>query len=307
MKDNVTLNLKTGAKKRTPIINREKKSSTVLSFLLQLLKISVAVLLLAISINLFLGPHDIAAGGASGIGILAESALGIDRSWVVLSLNVIVLILAALFLGKKIFFNTLIGSLLFPLALRIVPIGMLTEDRLLSVIFGSVVFAVGVAILYKIQASSGGTTIPPLIFEKYFGVNPSLGLLLTDMVIVFMSLYVFGFEEFLFAILSIGITSIVMNYIENGLKRRKAVMIISQDNTKEIRDQLTSEIDRGMTVFDARGGKNDCDREMIMVVVTGQEYPLVRKIVDEIDPKSFMITYNVAEVHGLGFTYHPIQ
>ncbi|MGM0165379.1 hypothetical protein IGI39_000321 [Enterococcus sp. AZ135] len=307
MKDNTILNVNKGSKKGHPILNKEKKSGTLLTFLLQLLKISVAVVLLAISINLFLGPHDIAAGGASGIGILAESALGIDRSWVVLSLNVIVLILAALFLGKKIFFNTLIGSLLFPLALRIVPIGMLTEDRLLSVIFGSIIFAVGVAILYKIQASSGGTTIPPLIFEKYFGVNPSLGLLLTDMVIVFMSLYVFGFEEFLFAILSIGITSIVMNYIENGLKRRKAVMIISQDDTKEIRDQLTSEIDRGMTVFDARGGKNDCDREMIMVVVTGQEYQLVRKIVDEIDPKSFMITYNVAEVHGLGFTYHPIQ
>ena len=298
MKENTTLSLKAGAKKRKSVVDRKNKSDTLFSFLLQLLKISVAVLLLAISINLFLGPHDIAAGGASGIGILAESALGIDRSWVVLSLNVVVLILAALFLGKK---------MLFPLALRIVPIGMLTEDRLLSVIFGSIVFAVGVAILYKIQASSGGTTIPPLIFEKYFGMNPSLGLLFTDMVIVFMSLYVFGFEEFLFAILSIGITSIVMNYIENGLKRRKAIMIISQDYTKEIRDQLTNELDRGMTVFDARGGKNDCDREMIMVVVTGQEYPLVRKIVDEIDPKSFMITYNVAEVHGLGFTYHPIQ
>lgn len=307
MKKHTPLGIENGAKRKPFFLNRIGSQSTLFPFLIQVSKITIAVVLLAISINLFLGPHDIAAGGASGIGILVESVLGIDRSWVVLSLNALVLVLAALLLGKKIFFNTLIGSLLFPLALSIVPNRMLTEDRLLSVIFGSVIFAVGVAILYKIQASSGGTTIPPLIFEKYFGVNTSLGLLLTDMIIVFMSLYVFGFEEFLFAILSIGITSIVMNYIENGLKRRKAVMIISQDNTKEIRAQLTREVDRGLTVFDARGGKNDCDREMILVVVSGQEYPVVHKIVDAIDPKSFMITYNVAEVHGLGFSYHPIQ
>jgi len=270
-------------------------------------KIASAVLILAVSINMFLGPHHIAAGGASGIGILAEAAFGINRSVIVLSLNVVVLILAALFLGKKVFFNTLIGSLLFPLALRIVPTTMLTGDRLLSVIFGSIIFAIGVAILYNIQASSGGTTIPPLIFEKYWGVNTSLGLLFTDTVIVFMSLYVFGFEEFLFAILSLGITSIVMSYIETGLKRRKVVMVISQEHSTEIRKKLTQEVNRGTTMFDVRGGKENANREMIMVVITGQEYPKLKKVIDDIDPQSFMITYNVAEVHGLGFSYHPIQ
>ncbi|WP_137665932.1 YitT family protein [Enterococcus hulanensis] len=273
----------------------------------QIFKIASAVLILAVSINMFLGPHHIAAGGASGIGILAETTFGINRSVIVLSLNVVVSILAALFLGKKVFFNTLIGSLLFPLALRIVPTTMLTGDRLLSVVFGSIIFAIGVAILYNIQASSGGTTIPPLIFEKYWGVNTSLGLLLTDTAIVFMSLYVFGFEEFLFAILSLGITSIVMSYIETGLKRRKVVMVISQQHTTEIHNRLTQEVNRGTTIFDVRGGKENAHREMIMVVITDQEYPKLKKMIDEIDPQSFMITYNVAEVHGLGFSYHPIQ
>lgn len=272
-----------------------------------LIQLILAILILAVSVNMFLGPHHIAAGGVSGIGILAETALGIDRSWVVLSLNVVVLILAAIFLGKKFLLNTIVGSLLFPLALRFIPEMMLTSDRLLSVIFGSVIFAVGVSILYKIQASSGGTTIPPLIFQKYFNLSPSTGLLLTDMIIVFMSLYVFGFEEFLFAILSIGITSIVMNYIETGMKRRKAVMIISQNATDAIRAQLTETINRGLTILDVRGGREDTAREMLLIVVANQEYPEVRKIVDAIDPKSFMITYTVAEVHGLGFTYHPIQ
>lgn len=275
--------------------------------IMRFFKIVVAVVILAVSINMFLGPHHIAAGGASGIGILVETITGINRSWVVLSLNGFVLILAAVFLGKQVLLNTFVGSLLFPLSLRIVPEIMLTSDRLLSVIFGSIIFAVGVSILYKIQASSGGTTIPPLIFEKYFNINPSIGLFFTDFIIVSMSLYVFGFEEFLFAILSIGITSAIMTYIETGLKRRKAIMIISQEKATIMRKRLMEEMNRGLTIFDVRGGQQEHGREMVMIVVSNREYPEVRRIVDEIDSTSFMITYNVAEVHGLGFTYHPIQ
>lgn len=267
----------------------------------------LAILFLAISINMFLGPHHIAAGGVSGIGILVESLLGIDRAWVVMGLNVVMLVLAAIFLGKKTFYNTLIGSILFPLSLRVVPQIMLTQDRLLSVIMGSVIFASGVAVLYSIQASSGGTTIPPLIFKKYFNINTSIGLFFTDMIIVFMSLYVFGFEEFLFAILSIGLTSIVMTYIETGLKRRKAVMILSLEHSEAIRTNLLEEVNRGLTIFDVRGGKDGLERDMIMTVVSNQEYPKVKATVESIDPTCFMITYEVSEVHGLGFSYHLIQ
>lgn len=267
----------------------------------------IAILILAVSVNMFLGPHHIAAGGVSGIGILLESLVGMNRAWVVMILNALMLVLAALFLGKDVFLRTLLGSLLFPLSLRIVPQVMLTQDRLLSVIMGSVIFATGVAILYRIQSSSGGTTIPPLILEKYFNINTSIGLLFTDMIIVFMSLYVFGFEEFLFAILSIGITSLVMTYIETGLKRRKAIMILSLNHSEEIRSKLLEEVNRGMTLFDVRGGKDGEPRDMILTVIKGQEYPQVRDIIESIDPKCFVIVYEVSEAHGLGFSYHPIQ
>lgn len=271
------------------------------------MKVVIAVLILAISVNMFLGPHHIAAGGVSGIGILVETVAGINRSLVVLVLNSLVLVLAAIFLGKKVLLNTVVGSIAFPLLLRAVPEVMLTNDRLLSVIFGSFIFAIGVSILYTIQASSGGTTIPPLIFEKYFHLNKSIGLLITDFIIVSMSLYVFGFEEFLFAILSIGITSVTMTYIETGIKRRKAIMIISQTESSAIRLKLMESVNRGLSILDIRGGQKEQEREMLLIVVSNQEYPQVKKIVDEVDPKSFMITYNVADVHGEGFTYHPIQ
>ena len=132
----------------------------------QIILITIGIFFIGVSINMFLGPHYVAAGGASGIGILVESAFYIDRALVVLILNVLLLVLAFFFLGKEVFYRSVIGSLMLPLALAITPEVMIIDDRLLSVIFGSAFFGAGVAILYKIEASSGGTTIPPLIFKN---------------------------------------------------------------------------------------------------------------------------------------------
>lgn len=256
---------------------------------------------------MFLGPHHIAAGGVSGLGILLESAMGLNRALVIFVLNAAMLVLALLFLGKNLFFKVLFGSIVFPLVIAVVPETMVTSDRLLSVIFGSAIFALGVAILYKNNSSSGGTTIPPLIFKKYFGLNTSIGLLATDAVVVSLNLFVFGFEEFLYAILSIVITSMVMTYIETGMNRKKSIMLMSEEHLEEIRERLNQEIDRGLTLLDAKGGFNKKAKEVLMIITNDQEFLKIKAIVEEIDPEAFVVVSNVAEVMGSGFTYHPIE
>ena len=271
------------------------------------IKIVFALTILGVSINMFLGPHHIAAGGVSGLGILLESALGFDRAMVILVLNIIMLVLALLFLGKQPFFKVLFGSLVFPLIIAIIPETMITPDRLLSVIFGSAIFALGVAILYKNNSSSGGTTLPPLIFKKYFHLNTSIGLLFTDTVVVSLNLFVFGFEEFLYAILSIVITSIVMSYIETGTNRKKSIMVMSEDSLEEIRRRLSAEIGRGLTLLEAKVGYNRKSKEVLLIVVTDHEFSRIKPLIEEIDPTAFVIVNSVAEVMGSGFTYHPIE
>lgn len=270
-------------------------------------KITFALFLLAASINLFLGPHHIAAGGVSGIGILLESAIGWDRAVVIMILNIVMLILAYVFLGKGPFLKVFFGSFAFPLAVALVPEVKVADDRLLSVIFGSALFAVGVAILYKNQSSSGGTTIPPLIFKKYFGLNPAIGLLATDALVVSMSLFVFGFEEFLFAILSIVITSVVMNYIETGFNRKKSLMIMSDAHLEEIRAAVFEKVSRGATLLEAQGGYQQSEKQVLLIVSSDQEFIQIRQIIEEIDPKAFVIVSTVSEVLGQGFSYHPIE
>ena len=161
------------------------------SVIKQIPLVTLSLALIGISINMFLAPHHIAAGGVSGIGVLVEQAFGINRAITVLVLNLLMLILTFFFLGRPVFIKTVIGSMLLPISLAVVPEIKVVEDPFLAVIFGSAIFAVGVAILYKIGASSGGTTIPPLIFQKYFGISTSLGLLLTDAVIVIFNIFLF--------------------------------------------------------------------------------------------------------------------
>lgn len=268
--------------------------------------VAVALALIGISINMFLAPHHIAAGGVSGIGILAEQVFGIDRAIIVLVLNIFMLILTFFFLGKDVFARTVIGSLMLPISLGVVPEIMVIQDSLLSVIFGSAIFGAGVAILYNIEASSGGTTIPPLILKKYFGLNTSIGLLATDAIIVFFNIFVFGLEAFFFAVLSLVLTSIVMNYIETGLKRKKAVFIMSDQAIDEIKDKLLDKVNRDVTVFVVSGGDTGKEKEMLMVVMGNQEYVTTLKLIEAIDRKALIIAYNVAEVQGLGFTYEPV-
>lgn len=276
------------------------------SVIKQIPLVTLSLALIGISINMFLAPHHIAAGGVSGIGVLVEQAFGINRATTVLVLNLLMLILTFFFLGRPVFIKTVIGSMLLPISLAVVPEIKVVEDPFLAVIFGSAIFAVGVAILYKIGASSGGTTIPPLIFQKYFGISTSLGLLLTDAVIVIFNIFVFGTEAFFFAILSLVLTSIVMNYIETGMKRRRAVMIMSENHIDAIKVALLENLNRGITVFSVSGGYTCNEKNMLMIILTNQEYQSILKVIDEIDKTSFIIAYNVSEVHGLGFSYQPV-
>ncbi|MBC1499052.1 YitT family protein [Listeria weihenstephanensis] len=273
----------------------------------QFFLVAISIGLIGASINLFLAPHHVAAGGVSGIGILVEQAFGINIAITVLVLNVVMLILAFIFLGRAVFIRSFLGSLLLPLSLAVIPEVMLAQDRLLSVIFGSMIFAIGVAILYRIEASSGGTTIPPLIFKKYFNLNTSLGLFLVDSIIVIFNIFVFGVEEFLFAILSLILVALIMNFLETGLKKRKAVMIMSEEKMEDIKAGLLEEVGRGVTVFSVSGGYTGGDKTMLMVILESREYPAVLKMINSYDKHSFVIAYTVSEVHGLGFSYHTIE
>jgi uncharacterized membrane-anchored protein YitT (DUF2179 family) len=272
------------------------------SYIKKLLYITFAIIIISICVNMFFGPHSIAAGGLTGLAIILEKYMGLDRAMVVLAGNGLVLVAAFVFLGKEVFFNTVIGATLLPLFIRLIPQYTLVQDTMLSMIVGSVLFGAGVSILYHHQASSGGTAVPPLIFKKYWNLNTSYGLLFTDGVVVLLCLLVFSVDAFFFAVSSIAITSATMTYIENGTHRKKMVYIIS-DNHETIMQEVLHNIGRGVTLIPVLGGYSKNNRHMLMVTLDKKNYQQLLTIVNRHDERAFMITDTVSDVHGQGFTY----
>jgi len=260
------------------------------------------VAIIAVCVNLFLGPHTIAAGGITGLAIILERLFTVDRAIIVLVSNALILVCTFLFLGREVFFNTVIGAALLPVFLRITPQHMLITDTMLSMVAGSILFGIAVSILYANHASSGGTAVPPLIFKKYFNLNTSIGLFLSDGAVVLLSLVVFSLDSFFYAIFSILITSITMSYIESGMSKKKMVYIISNEH-QSIKQDILTKIGRGVTLVPIIGAYQRRETHMLMVTLESREYQTLLTIVDKYDKAAFMITDTVSDVHGRGFTY----
>nr|WP_270330990.1 YitT family protein [Lapidilactobacillus dextrinicus] len=267
------------------------------SKLLNLLLLIIGIEILAVSINMFYAPHEIAAGGATGIAILLEATLGLNISVVVMLINIVMLILSYIFLGKGTTLRIALGSVLLPICLAITPQIKLIGDPLLTVIVGGAIFAVGISILYQLDASSGGTTVPPLIIKKYFGIKTSTTLLMIDGMICLLNLFVAGIETMFLAILSQILTTIVMNFIETGLDRKKVIYVMSEHDLEELKQQLAY-LGKALTIFNVTGGYTGNEREMLMIVVENPDYHHMLKTIRNIDAEAFILVANAAEAHG---------
>lgn len=264
---------------------------------LRYLTIVVALELVAVSINFFYAPAKVAAGGATGLAILTNQLFGFDRAIVVLVVNVLMIILAAVFLDRGTTARIAFGSFVLPILLKITPSGQVLTDRTFAVLVGGTIFAVGLALLYRVDASSGGTAVPPMILKKYFRIAPAFSLLVIDTVVSLGNIATGGIEPLLLALFSLMITAVIMNYIETGLDRRKMVYITSNNNIEGIKNYL-SHNETSFTSLDVRGGYTGDGREMLMVILDNQDYNHLLRGVHLVDPQAFMIAYDISEAHG---------
>lgn len=264
---------------------------------LRYIVIVIALEIVAISINFFYAPAKVAAGGATGFAILMNELVGFDRAATVLVVNLIMIVLAGVFLDRGTTARIAFGSIVLPILLKITPSFQVLHDRTFSVLVGGSIFAVGVALLYRIDASSGGTAVPPMIFKKYFRISPALSLLAIDTIVSLGNLATEGLEALILALFSLVITAVVMNYIETGLDRRKMVYITTNDRIDDLKKYLIDG-DKGFTIMDVRGGYMGDGREMLMVVLDNHEYNHFLRGIHQVDPEAFTIAYDISEAHG---------
>ncbi|MCI8271069.1 MAG: YitT family protein [Erysipelotrichaceae bacterium] len=267
----------------------------------------VGNLVLAAGVGLFILPNHILSGGVAGIAVALEPLLHIDPNTLINVLTLLLFFAGSLVLGKRFALKTFLSSVLYPTFLTIISqfaeAVYITEDPILSSLYGGIMVGLGVGLVFRTGASTGGMDIPPLIINKYTGIALPTLVLITDGLTVVLGALVYGVEAALIGIISVWVSSYMINKaITFGGHDAKNVMIISE-KYPEIMDQITKSMNRGATLLEAVGGYTGNRRPVLMIVIVKKQFAELNRIVSHIDPSAFMIVTDAREVQGEGFTY----
>ena len=261
--------------------------------------------LLAISTSFFVLPFEILTGGVAGIAVVVASVFDVSSEFVVNGLTVSLFVVGWIFLGKGFAARTFLSSLLYPLFVSLLnTTGIVLDlDPIVATAYAGVFMGAGVGLVFRTGASTGGMDVPPLIVHKITGIDLSNLVLLTDALTVLAGISVFGIEKALVGMISVYVSSILIDkMLLLGGHQAKAVYIIS-DKYEDIRNDVASKIGRGTTLLEAQGGYTGKERKVLLVVLSQKQYPELNRIVMHRDPTAFVIVSDTTEVKGEGFTY----
>ena len=262
-------------------------------------------LIYALSVKLFLLPAGLITGGTNGIALVLQHYWDVPISLFVLIFNIVMLCIGWLVLGRAFAMTTVASSLLYPLFLEILDrvFGnvMLTDDLLLCTIFFGLSVGMGLGLVIRAGASTGGMDIPPLILEKKFRVPVSVGMYCFDFLILVPQMFFRPVENVLYGIILVFIYTIVLDKMLILGKSKTELKIVSS-KYEEICAAILRDVDRGVTLMSAQGGYTGCRTKLVFSVVSNRELIKVEKLVHEIDPECFMVVSRVSEVRGKGFS-----
>ena len=276
-------------------INEKARTKRLISFIL-------GSLILAIAYNLFLAPNKLVAGGVSGIAIILNSLFKIDHFIVILTLNISLLILSYFLLGKEKTKASILGSLVFPIFVKLTSdIGQIididTSQLLISAVFGGVLYGLGIGMIFKAGYTSGGTDILNQILHKYFKLSIGKSMLYTDGTITLSSSLVFGTNKMMYAIIVLYIVSIMSDRVILGISDSKAFYIVT-DEEKAIKDYILKYLNHGVTIFNAKGGYAKEREHVLMCVLPTKDYYRLKAGILELDPNAFFVVTDAYEVFG---------
>lgn len=274
--------------------------------ILSVLMVIVGNILYTLSIKLFLLPANLMSCGTTGIALVVNHFLHVPMSVFIFAFNVAMLAVGWLVMGRQFAMTTILSSVLYPLFLEILNqlLGdiVVTQNILLNTLFAGMGLGVSLGIVMRAGASTGGMDIPPLILKKFFRIPVSATLWAFDFCILLAQMFFHTMEDLLYGILLILVISTALNKVMLLGTSRTEVKIISA-KSKEIRDAILSQVDRGVTMLHGAGGYSHAETEIIMSVISNYELPKIEQLARSIDPACFMIISRVSEVWGRGFTY----
>lgn len=280
----------------------------ILNEVARYLVMTLASALYAVAISLFLNPLALAPGGVSGISIIINHLTGFPVGTMTLIINTPLMIIAFFKFGRKFFISTAyvlaVSSLFTDVIAKFSenkPI--LTESPLLAGIAGGTLMAIGMGVIFHAGGMTGGMDIiVRLLRQKYRFINTGTVFFVLDFMVITISAITFkNVEIALYALLSVFISSRVLDFVLYTPDRSKLVYVISESQGQNISDRLTVEMETGVTVFDATGAYTGNAKKVLFCVVKSKSLPRLRRIVRDTDPLAFMTVSDAVEVFGEGY------
>ena len=272
----------------------------------EFLWMNLATVMISVGVYCFKFPNNFSMGGVSGLSILLGKVLPVlSASSYNTIINVLFLILGFLMLDKSFGFRTVYCSLLSAGLIQVFswvwPLtAPLTDQLMLELFFAVILPALGAAILFNIDASSGGTDIAAMILKKYTGLDVGTALLISDVAIAAAALFVFDATAGLCSLLGLALKSVLVDSAIESLNRRKAFFVITSD-PEHVCDYVTHTLVRGATVWTAQGAYTHDVHHVVLTVLSRGQAVALRRHLKQVDPHAFMIVANSSEIFGKGF------
>lgn len=273
-----------------------------------ILSILIGNTLLAFGICAFVVPNGIMLGGSTGITLAIQQVIPEMRLSVISAfINVSLFLLGYIFLGKKFAATSLLSTIIFPIILAVfemLPLGNLFQEGIvLSALACAVVFGLGIGMVVRAGGSTGGMDIPPIILQKYKGIPVATSMMFFDAAVVLLQVLVGGIDGILCSLLVIVVMSATVNKTLISGEKKVQVMIFSPAY-EQIRKALLEQVIVGVTLLNVETGYDGLDQKAVLSVVYARKYPEIRETALSIDPKAFIVTSDVTNVNGKGYTLH---
>lgn len=259
--------------------------------------------LYAAGVGLFLDPNNLAPGGLIGISVILNRLIHVDTGTLYFVLNIPIVLLGLWKFGVKFIASTFVAvalNSLFTNGFSRFP--AVTTDPLLAAIAGSVLVGVGIGIVFRCGATTGGTDIIVKVLRlKYKHLKTGLLFLMTDIIIVTASGFVFqNFNIVMYAFMSVIISGKVMDYVLYGTDEAKMMYIIS-DHAEQIAGRILEEMEVGVTFLSGQGAYTGQEKKVILCVVPVKRGPELEEIVKQEDKDAFLIISSASEIYGEGY------
>lgn len=271
--------------------------------IINLLGVAIGSFIYACGISLFLDPNNLAPGGASGLAIVLNRICNIETGTLYFIINVPIMVIGLWKYGVRFiastFFSILLNSIFTN---QLAKLGALTDDLFIATMAGSVLVGVGVAIVFKSKATTGGTDIiVKVLHDKYKHIKTGVIFLLTDIVIVAFSGLVFkDINIIMYALVSVFVQGKVLDIVLYGGDEAKLFYIIS-DNHDAISERIMKDIDITVTFLKGKGAYTGKEKQVILCVARKQQGPAIEEIVKAEDKDAFMIISSANEIYGEGY------